>query len=208
MIATAKLINQAASECKLAEETVIEIIREAIKALILTLAGMVVVDIITAGLATVVDALVADAEIELFIARVTRVSEELGSKLEELMNVVKEIRTASETTEKTFKSAREVAKSIRKLGGIAGRFKAGGTLLKSPSLENLGNFAAAQGVKHYTGVIKGGVALVTGDADVVGAVKDGLSSDTNIDATAGQIDGNPDPAPYRVPKGTVREVFG
>jgi hypothetical protein len=39
-------------------------------------------------------------------------------------------------------------------------------------------------------------------------LRDGLTSYTNIDDTARQIDGNPNDAPYRVPKGPVREVFG
>jgi uncharacterized protein YukE len=208
MFATAKLINQAAEECKMAEETVIEIIREAIEMMIVSLAAMVAVDIITLGLATLADALVADAEIAVFIARVARVSDELAAKLEELMRIVKEIRTASESTEETFGTALKATNNVRKLGGMVGRNKALFALVKKPSLESLGHVAATQGVRHYNEIIKGGVELVTGADDPVGATKDGLTSDTNIDATARQIDGNPGDAPYQVPRGTAREVFG
>jgi uncharacterized protein YukE len=207
MFTTAKLINQAAEECKMAEETVIEIIREAIEVMIVSLAAMVAVDIITLGLATLADALVADAEIAVFIARVARVSEELAAKLEKLMKSVKEIQTAGKSF-RTIKGGLKAANNVRKLGGLLGRSKALGDLARSPSLESLGNFAAAQGVKHYNEIAKGGVELITGDADPVGAAKDGLTGDTDISATARQMDGTPDAAPYRVPKGTVREVFG
>lgn len=97
------------------------------------------------------------------------------------------------------------------MGGIAGRFKAVKELRKTPSMAGLGNLAAAQGVKHYNTVIKGGVALVTGAGDPIGAVKDALGDGTDLDAVAGQIDGkagSADEEPYHVPKSTVEEAFG
>ncbi|MFE2431612.1 WXG100 family type VII secretion target [Streptomyces sp. NPDC059373] len=207
---TAQIISQAAAECGLAEQMIIEIIREAIEALIISLAAMVAIDIITLGLATVADALVADAEIEVFIARVARVSEQLAANLEKLMEAVKEMRTAGKSF-KTIKDGLKAANNLRKLGGMMGRGKALSELITSPSMERLGDFAATQAVKHYDEIFKGGVAVVTGDGDPVGAVTDGLGDGTNLKAVAGQIDGaTADSAeePYHVPKSSVEEAFG
>lgn len=210
---TAGIISQAAAECQLAENMIIEIIREAIEALIVSLAAMVAIDIITLGLATIADALVADAEITVFIARVARVSEQLATKLEELMKAVREMRTVGRSF-KTIKTGLKAANDLRKMGGMLGRGKALGDLLRSPSMESLGNFAATQAVRHYDEILKGGVAVVTGAGDPVGAVKDAVGDDTDLDAVAGEIDGRTGRTagraeePYHVPTSTIEEAFG
>ncbi|MGD3107979.1 WXG100 family type VII secretion target [Streptomyces sp. YGL11-2] len=204
---TAQLISQAAAECKVAEEMVIEIIREAIEALILSLAAMVIVDIATLGLATIADALVADAEITVFIARVARVSEQLATKLEELVKAVREIKSAGKSF-KNIKDGLKAANDVRKVGGIMNKGKSLGNLVRSPSMANLGEFGASQGVAAYNGIFKSGAALILGDGDPVKAAKKGVGSDTNANAMAEEADGRPPEHPYHVPKSTVQETFG
>jgi hypothetical protein len=200
---TATLISRAASECKTAEDTIVELIREAIKMLAETLAGMVIIDIVTLGIATIADALVAEAEIAVFIARVARVSEELSEKLAELMRVVKEIRTFGGE----LKDGLQAAKAVRQIGGLVSTGKAIGTMARSPSMAHLGEVLATQGIKHYNEILKVGASPL-GKGDVVGALKEGLTSDTNVDAVKRQIDSEPAETPYRVPESDIRETFG
>jgi len=211
----AQIISQAAAACQLAENMIIEIIREAIEALIASLAAMVVVDILTVGLATVADALVADAEIARFIERVEKVSVDLAAKLKELMEKVRELKKAGKSYREIkngLKEARAAAKEVRKIGKFPNRAKTAKNLLRSPSMENLGEFAAATGVKTVIGaekgVIAGGVGAVIGADGPMSPVTDGLSKDPAIDAVAGQLDGRKNETPYRVPKTRIEEDFG
>jgi uncharacterized protein YukE len=205
---TAQIISSAAAECKMAEDMIIEIIREAIEALIVSLAAMIAVDIITLGLATLADAIIADAEIAVFVGRVARVSEDLAKALKDLMKAVKEMRSA----EKKFKEigkGLKAANNLRKLGGALSVGKAGNKLARERSLASLGNYAAAQGVKHYNELFKSGVELATGiDGDPAGAAKEAYHSDTNQQAMAASKDGQAPAAPYRVPKSDIEETFG
>ncbi|MDT0469840.1 WXG100 family type VII secretion target [Streptomyces gibsoniae] len=207
----AQIISQAAAACQLAENMIIEIIREAIEALIVSLAAMVAVDILTLGLATAADALVADAEITAFIARVERVSARLAKTLEKLMEEVREIKAAGKSFS-TIKKGLQAAKAVRNIGAIGNRTKSIRDLVSSPSMENLGEFAAASGTKAVYGVAKGviagGVGAVVGADGPMSAVTDGLSKDPAVDAVTGQLDGRKDEAPYRVPKTRIEEDFG
>jgi uncharacterized protein YukE len=205
---TASILSLAASECKTAEETVVELIREAIETLVETLAGMVVIDIVTLGLATVADALVAEAEIAVFIARVARVCEKLSWKLEELMSAVRQIRTFGGELHDGLRAA----KAVRQVGGMVSTGKAVGSLVTSPSMAHAGEVLATQGVKHYNEIVKV-AASPLGKGDVVGPLKDGLTAEAEADAEAvkQQFQGGTPEAPYRVPKsGTseVAEAFG
>ncbi|MEU6366623.1 hypothetical protein ABZ876_13020 [Streptomyces sp. NPDC046931] len=207
----AQIISQAAAACQLAENMIIEIIREAIEALIVSLAAMIAVDILTLGLATAADALVAEAEIAVFIARVERVSARLAKTLEELMAAVRKIKEAGKSF-RTIKDGLKAAKAVRKIGGMGNRAKSIRDLVRSPSMENLGEFAAARGTKAVygtaKGVIAGGVGLVVGADGPTSAVKDGLSKDPAVDAVTGQLDGRKNEAPYHVPKTRIEEDFG
>ena len=211
----AQIISQAAAACQLAENMIIEIIREAIEALIVSLAAMVVVDILTVGLATVADALVADAEITAFIVRVGKVSADLAGKLKELMDKVRELKKAGKSYSEIkngLEEARAAAKAVRKVGAMGNRIKTTNDLLRSPSMANLGEFAAARGVKAVIGAEKGifagGVGAVIGADGPMSQVTDGLSKDPAIDAVAGQLDGRKNETPYRVPKTRIEEDFG
>ncbi|MEV6028864.1 hypothetical protein [Streptomyces sp. NPDC052036] len=207
----AQIISQAAAACQLAENMIIEIIREAIETLIVSLAAMVAVDILTLGLATAADALVAEAEIAVFIARVERVSARLAKTLEELMAAVRKIKEAGKSF-RTIKDGLKAAKTVRKIGGIGNRGKSTWDLARSPSMENLGEFAAARGTKAVYGAAKGaiagGIGVVVGADGPTSAVTDGLSKDPAVDSVTGQLDGRKDEAPYRVPKTRIEEDFG
>ncbi|MGW1255441.1 WXG100 family type VII secretion target [Streptomyces sp. NPDC002513] len=207
----AQIISQAAAACQLAENMIIEIIREAIEALIVSLAAMVAVDILTLGLATAADALVADAEITAFIARVEKVSARLAETLDKLMKAVREIKEAGRSFDR-IKEGLKAAKAVRKIGGMGNRTTSIKDLVSSPSMENLGEFAAAGGTKAVygaaKGVIAGGIGVTVGADGPMSAVTDGLSKDPAVDAVAGQLDGRKDEAPYRVPKTRIEEDFG
>ncbi|MGR6973079.1 WXG100 family type VII secretion target [Streptomyces cynarae] len=207
----AQIISQAAAACQLAENMIIEIIREAIEALVVSLAAMVAVDILTLGLATAADALVAEAEITIFIERVEAVSARLAKTLDELMEAVRKIKEAGKSF-RTIKDGLKAAKAVRKIGGMGNRGKSTWDLVRSPSMENLGEFAAARGTKAVYGTAKGaiagGIGMVVGADGPTSAITDGLSKDPAIDAVTGQLDGRKDEAPYRVPKTRIEEDFG
>ncbi|MBK3644357.1 WXG100 family type VII secretion target [Streptomyces sp. MBT33] len=207
----ARIISQAAAACQLAENMIIEIIREAIEALIVSLAAMVAVDILTLGLATAADALVADAEITVFIERVETVSARLARTLEKLMEEVRKIKEAGKSF-RTIKDGLKAAKDVRKIGGMGNRGKSTWDLVRSPSMENLGEFAAAKGTKAVYGTVKGtiagGIGAVVGADGPMSAVTDGLKKDPAVDAVAGQLDGPESDAPYRVPKTRIEKDFG
>jgi len=207
----AQIISQAAAACQLAENMIIEIIREAIEALVVSLAAMVAVDILTLGLATAADALVAEAEIAVFVARVERVSARLAKTLEELMAAVRKIKEAGKSF-RTIKDGLKAAKAVRKIGGMGNRAKSIRDLVRSPSMENLGEFAAARGTKAVYGAAKGtiggGIGAVVGADGPASAVTDGLSQDPAVDAVTGRLDGRKNEAPYHVPKTRIEQDFG
>jgi uncharacterized protein YukE len=203
----AQIISQAAAACQLAENMIIEIIREAIEALIVSLAAMVAVDILTLGLATAADALVADAEITVFIKRVEDVSATLAKTLRELKAAIDKIKTAGKSFD-TIKDGLKAANNVRKIGGLINTGRTTGNLLRSPSMTNLGEFAAARGVKAVSGIVADGIGPVVGADGPMSVVEDGLSKDPAVDAVAGQLDGPKNEAPYRVPKTRIEEDFG
>ncbi|MFF4343990.1 hypothetical protein ACFY00_29175 [Kitasatospora sp. NPDC001540] len=210
MAQVAQIISQAAAECQLAEQLIIEIIREAIETLIITLAAGLVVDILTLGLATAAEALIVEGEIAVYIARVGQVSLKLEKALKELHEAIKAMKAAR--TLGSIKKARAAAKAVRKLGGRGNRLKSGWDLVRSPSAENLGEFATAQVLGKGFGAVKGGVKTGLGAAigagDFTGVLTDNLLTDQGLDTVAGALDGPPEGAPYRVPRNRVEEAFG
>ncbi|WP_354642500.1 WXG100 family type VII secretion target [Kitasatospora camelliae] len=211
MAQIAQIISQAAAECQLAEQLIIEIIREAIETLIITLAAGVVVDILTLGLATAAEALIVEGEIAIFIARVGRVSTKLEQALQKLWDAVKEMRAAGRSWEK-IKEARKAAKAVRKLGGAGNRWDSLKNVVKDPSLENLGEYATARALQAGFGTVKGGVkgglGTAIGAGDLAGVLGDTVFSDKGVDTVTGALDGPPKNAPYRVPTTRVEEAFG
>ena len=208
---TAQLISQAAAECQMAEQFVIEIIREAIETLIITLAASVVVDILTLGLATAAEALVVEGEIAVFIARVGRVSVKLEQALKKLFDAVQEMKAAGHSWEK-IQEARKAAKAVRKLGGLGNRMDSLKDAVRNPSLANLGELATAQALRTGFGTVKGGVKSTLGLAIGAGGYGDVLTDtvlgDTGVDAVVGELDGGPHDTPYRVPGNRIEEAFG
>jgi len=206
----AQIINQAAAECQLAEQMVIEIIREAIECLIITLAAGVVVDILTLGLATAAEALIVEGEIAMYIARVGQVSVKLEKALKELHEAIKAMKEAR--TLGKFNEARKAAKAVRKLGGMKNRASSLRELATNPSMANLGEYATARALQSgfgaVKGTVKGGLGVVTGAGDFAGVLTDNLLGDDGLHTIAGALDGPPENAPYRVPKTRIEEAFG
>lgn len=207
----AQIISQAAAACELAENLVIELIREAIQVLIATMAAMIIVDIITLGAATVVNALVVEAEVSIYVMRIAQVSRKLATALGKLMDAVRKI----QTTGKSFSNIRgglKAAKEVRKIGGLSNRLGRGRDLLTNPNLGTLGEFGTALGVKAGFGAVKGGIAtgigMGIGAGDFAGAFTDAAKGDAAVDAATGALDGGAHAKPYRVPQTRVEEAFG
>jgi len=209
----AQIIGQAAAECKLAEELIIGIIREAIETLIVSLAAMVIIDIVTVGLATIVDALVVEAEIAVYIARVARVSTKLADALRDMMKAVRELRTVNRTW-KGFKDAKAAAKTVRKIGKKP--WKAGLGVIKNPENlaleERLVQAGVQIGVKQTFSTIKGGTKAVIGvgigAGDYGGLLGDTFRDNQNVDTVTAALDGPGHQQPYRVPRTRIEEAFG
>ena len=210
----AQIISQAAAACQLAENMIIEIIREAIEALLVSLAAMVAVDILTLGLATVCrrpGGRCRDRQVHRAGGKGLRPS---GEDAEGADGAVRKIKEAGKSFRDTkgLKEGPKAAKAVRKIGGMGNRGKSAWDLVRSPSVKNLGEFAAATGTKTVYGAAKGavagGVGLVVGADGPTSAVTDGLSKDPAVDAVTGQLDGPTNEAPYHVPKTRIEEDFG
>ncbi|MEU5212252.1 WXG100 family type VII secretion target [Streptomyces sp. NPDC020742] len=190
---TATILSQAAAECKMAEDAIIEIIREAIEWAAVTLAAMVVTDILTLGLATVVDGLVADAEVAVFIGRIEKVSTGLAKTLRELMKAVKEFKSGA----KSFNEARKVAGTLRKLGGPTG--------MRGQSMRDwMAHHIVTGKVAEY-----GSKPLIEGPTGLTGDFKTPAEDAVkHFGKEALDDEGPKEPAPYRVPKGSIEDTFG
>ncbi|MEV0092607.1 hypothetical protein [Streptomyces sp. NPDC050738] len=189
---TASILSRAAAECKLAEDTIIAIIREAIEWAAMTIAAMVITDILTLGLATLVDGLVAEAEVAVFLARVEKVSTTLAKSLEELMKAVRELKKG----EKAWKAVK-AANEVRKLGGMMGNSLKG--------MEKVVGIAVGSQFKSH--VIAPLVNATTGLPEV--SLTDPVKEGGSFLAGAIDRDGKPvAPEPYRVNQRSIEEDFG
>ncbi|WP_441245474.1 WXG100 family type VII secretion target [Kitasatospora sp. McL0602] len=161
MYQTAQIISQAAQMCAVAEGMVIEIISEAIEALVASLAVEAVVTVLTLGLGAIAGAMLDAAEIAGFIARVARVSEELAQNLEKLVDALKELSTAvkavrslrdAKTALAAVKDVKTAFKSIREMEeGGEGILKIAKDAKEARSLDGVaakvGDYAARQVAK-------------------------------------------------------------
>ncbi|TSB32642.1 WXG100 family type VII secretion target [Streptomyces benahoarensis] len=190
---TAQILSQAAKESKFAEDSIVAIIREAIEWAAMTLAAMVVTDILTLGLATVVDGLVAEAEVAVFLTRVEKVSAELAKTLRELMKAVKEFKSGA----KSFNEARKAAGTLRKLGGPMGK----------------GAFRSKDWWAHH--LVSGKIAeygskpLLNEATGLTGDFK--TPAEDAIKHFGGEAlddQGPKEPEPYHVPKRSIEDTFG
>ncbi|MGW2716021.1 WXG100 family type VII secretion target [Streptomyces sp. NPDC001492] len=195
---TAEILCSAAKECKLAEDTVVAIIREAIEMIAMTVAAGLVVDLLTAGLATAVDALAVDAEVTVYVERVEQVSSKLGKALRELMDAVKDMKKG----EKTFKDVRKAAKGVRKMAGWRGM---GGEGTHKGLVWAAHHEGMKQLKEHVFKPAFGQVPGLTGDP--AGPVKEALHSDTVKEALV-RDQQLADDQPYRVNKRSIEEDFG
>ncbi|MGK4579497.1 WXG100 family type VII secretion target [Kitasatospora sp. HPMI-4] len=199
---TAQIVNQAAQMCALAETMVIQIISEAIEALIASLAMEVVVAVLTFGIGAIVGAMVDAAEVSVFIARVAKVSEELATNLEKLLEALKEMRTAMKAV-KSLKDARTALKSVQEVRkafkGLREMESGGDSLLKiakdakeAKSLEGVGGKVADYGARqaaHYVDSKVTNWAQGEFKQDVLGDSKDDPVSTVNPhDLTFGKDD--------------------
>ncbi|MEU9110526.1 WXG100 family type VII secretion target [Streptomyces sp. NPDC048483] len=195
----AKILSQAAAECKFAEDAVVEIIREAVEWAAMTLAAMVVTDILTLGLATVVDGLVAEAEVAVFLARVERVSVKLAETLRKLMAAVRKFK-AGKKTWAAFKEAKTAAGALRKAGGPMGE---GAYRSKDWWAHHM---VTGQIAKHGSKPLIGAATGLTGDFST--PAKDTVKHFGKEEVRDLEGEGPKTPKPYRVPKGSIEDTFG
>ncbi|MFD7729010.1 WXG100 family type VII secretion target [Kitasatospora phosalacinea] len=232
MMQTAQIINSAAQECAMAEGMVIEIITEAIESLIVSLAAEAVLSIVTFGAAAVVGALLDEAEIDVFVARVARVSTKLAKALEELLKALQEMGKAVKATRKisdigkvmqkmekveaAFNDVRKLEEGESKLARIAQK-------VDEKATEKVGAWAEdkikaglgideddREGVERGDGTLKGN--LKAAGKSSLGALKEGFNSETNKNAMQQELlnDIGPDqePDPYRVDRSRIQTAFG
>ncbi|GAA2253384.1 hypothetical protein GCM10010430_41430 [Kitasatospora cystarginea] len=204
MAQTAGILGQAAAECALAEETVIHLITELIDLLVGMLATSFILDLFTAGLATVVDALVSEAEVAVYIAKIEKVSAGLAKTLRELMDAVKELKAA----ERAGKSVEEVKKARQAVRAAAKVIRQNGSMLKNPNglsfRDRLAHHVVAgQLGEHTLGAVEHGLGMENNWKD---PLKEFLTSDTGQRSL--DPHGTEEPEPYHVDRSRIEEAFG
>ncbi|OKJ08300.1 WXG100 family type VII secretion target [Kitasatospora sp. CB01950] len=223
---TAQIINSAAQECAMAEGMVIQIISEAIEALIVSLAAEAVIAVVTMGIGLIADALITEAEIGVFVARVAKVSTMLAKKLEELLKALKELGSAVKavrniesarkamTELKTVKTAFEGLRSLEEGEGLAAKAAkyADGKITEQVQQ----GFDHALGIEDDDNLQRGdgtwkGSLKAAGQSSLAVA-KEGLKSDVNKEAIKQELLHDVglahDPAPYRVDESRIATAFG
>ncbi|MFI9275907.1 WXG100 family type VII secretion target [Kitasatospora sp. NPDC052896] len=196
---TAGILAQAARECRQAEEVAVGLVREAVEWLIAELAAMALVDVASAGLAVLLEPVLSAAQVAGWVARVERVSVQLGLTLRRLERAARELRQAERVADRLRKGceARRVAAEIRRAARV-------GRLLRAdvPKRDWLANRLVAKGVESAVAVP---LRAVTGpDAEPAGP---GWRSGVDLLARSHRHAADPaDPAdpvrarPYTVPR--------
>ncbi|RAJ43699.1 type VII secretion system (Wss) protein ESAT-6 [Kitasatospora sp. SolWspMP-SS2h] len=232
MLQTAQIINSAAQECAMAEGMVIQIITEAIEALIASLAAEAVLSVVTFGAAALVGALIDEAEIATFVARVAQVSTKLAKALEELLKALQEMGEAVKATRRLGDVAKVVEKmkkvetafnEVRKLEEGTGKAARIARKLDEKATEKVGDWAQdrikaglgideddREGVRIGDGTLKGGLRAAGQSA--LGVAKEGLKSDVDKNAVERELLGDlgleQQPTPYRVDRSRIQTAFG
>ncbi len=232
MMQTAQIINSAAQECAMAEGLVIEIITEAIEALIASLAAEAVLSLVTFGAAAVVGALIDEAEIGVFVARVAQVSTKLAKALEELLKALQEMGKAVKATRKlgdiakvmekmkkvetAFNDVRKLEEGTSKAAKIAQKIdqkvtEKAGDWAQDKIKEGLGiDQDDRSNVQIGDGTLKGD--LKAAGKSALGVAKEGLKSDVNKNAVEQEllndIGLDQEPTPYRVDRSRIQTAFG
>ncbi|MFG2141367.1 WXG100 family type VII secretion target [Streptomyces sp. NPDC048650] len=198
----ASILSQAAAECKFAEDAVVAIIREAIEWAAMSIAAMLVADIVTLGLASVVDALVVEGEVAVFLARVERVSVKLAKTLSDLMKAVRKFKEG-EKSWKAFKEAKAAAKTLRTMSKFKNR-RLDGQTLKDWQAHKMVSKGLLRG--HVINPVLTATTGLTGDYQ--GKAKEAVEhfGKEALDEHDGK--GPKSPEPYRVPKASIEDTFG
>ncbi len=226
MLQTAQIINSAAQECAMAEGMVIQIISEAIEALIVSLAAEAVIAVVTAGVGLIADALLTEAEIAVYVARVAKVSTELAQKLEELLKALKELGSAVkavrniQTARKALTEVKNVKNAVEGLRALeegdsfaakAAKFADGKiTDQVQQGFDRALGIDGDDNLQRGDGTVKGGFKAAGQSAWAV--AKEGLTGDTNKEAMKQEflhdVGLAHDPAPYRVDESKIATAFG
>ncbi|MCB5909011.1 hypothetical protein [Streptomyces pinistramenti] len=202
MAQSAKILGQAAKERALAEETVIELLSDPVPMLIAELATSFILDLVTAGLATVVDALVSGAEVTAAFARIARISEKLAETLRKLQQAVKELKE----TVRSGKSVKEVLAEARKVRQAASHVRTTAKALsgkdgKEDGLSLLQRQAIGQPCKQAAKLVDKAGESTGLEQKRKKPLEEYAKSDTGQRSVL--QDGSEAPAPYRVDTGSL-----
>ncbi|GAA2123868.1 hypothetical protein GCM10009759_75250 [Kitasatospora saccharophila] len=232
MMQTAQIINSAAQECEVAEGMVIDIITEAIESLIVSLAAEAVLTVVTFGAAAVVGAILDEAEIGVFIARVAQVSTKLAKALEELLKALQEMGKAVKAARKLG----DIAKVMEKMKKVESTFNRLRTLeqdgTKAAKIAQKVTDKAAQKAESWAqGQVEDWMGMDKGDRDGVqigdntvkgnlkaagqtaaGVAKEAWHDGTNQNAIKQEflndVGLDQEPEPYRVDRSRIQTAFG
>ncbi|MEV7119023.1 WXG100 family type VII secretion target [Kitasatospora griseola] len=223
---TARIINSAAQECAMAEGMIIEIISEAIESLIESLAAEAVIAVVTMGVGLIADALITEAQIARFVAKVAKVSTELARKLEELLKALKELGSAVKAVRNlegiskaltkvkdvktAFNGLRELEQGEGKIAQAAQKLDAKASEWAEGKLREGLGIEDGDPVQRGDGTLKGSLKAAGQSSWAV--AKEGLTSDVNKEAVKQELLHDAglahDPAPYRVDESRIATAFG
>ncbi|MFJ1790396.1 WXG100 family type VII secretion target [Kitasatospora griseola] len=223
---TARIINSAAQECAMAEGMIIEIISEAIESLIESLAAEAVIAVVTMGVGLIADALITEAQIARFVAKVAKVSTELARKLEELLKALKELGSAVKAVRNlegiskaltkvkdvktAFNGLRELEQGEGKIAQAAQKLDAKASEWAEGKLREGLGIEDGDPVQRGDGTLKGSLKAAGQSSWAV--AKEGLTSDVNKEAITQELLHDAglahDPAPYRVDESRIATAFG
>ncbi|KIQ61733.1 hypothetical protein TR51_20825 [Kitasatospora griseola] len=223
---TARIINSAAQECAMAEGMIIEIISEAIESLIESLAAEAVIAVVTMGVGLIADALITEAQIARFVAKVAKVSTELARKLEELLKALKELGSAV----KAVRNLEGISKALTKVKDVKTAFNGLRELEQGEGkIAQAAQKLDAKASEWAEGKLREGLGIEDGDPAQRGdgtlkgslkaagqsswaVAKEGLTSDVNKEAVKQELLHDAglahDPAPYRVDESRIATAFG
>ncbi|MEV4612810.1 PPE domain-containing protein [Kitasatospora sp. NPDC049258] len=203
MSQTAQILGQAAKECELAEETVIHLISELIDLLIAQLATSFILDLVSFGLATVVDALVSGAEVAVYVERISAVSVRLGKALEELLKAVKELKEA----QRAGKPIKEILAEAKKVRSAAADVRKTAKALSGKKGKEEGlSFLQRQAVGAPAKIVGKGLKELGIDKKWTGPLKDYAKDEDGRRSLLD--DGDEAPPAYHVDRGRIEQAFG
>jgi len=203
MSQTAQILGQAAKECELAEETVIHLITELIELLIAQLATSFILDLVSFGLATVVDALVSAGEVAVYVERISAVSVRLGKALEELLKAVKELKEA----QRAGKPIKEILGQAKKVRSAAADLRKTAKALSGKEGKEEGlSFIQRQLIGAPRKIVEKGLGETGIDKKWTGPLKEYGKDETGRRSLL--ENGDEAPPAYHVDRSRIEEAFG